>query len=193
MIIENVIKTCSCFIYRTIWFVNLSPKQVVNPWHFDLNCDIADIFIKDIQQTKIILDEKFIHKKTIIIIIIISCNDCFEFQLFIISLEENSMLDTLNCRFVTFDTFCYDDGYSSEIFTGNSQFDHENYFLSRKQRELLFRNADVKLAKCPLHKSCFISLQKKRYQFFCTTCKKAYNDFFEKNLHTFSSYFTKNE
>ena len=66
-------------------------------------------------------------------------------------------------------------------------------FLSRKQRELLFRNADVKLAQCPLHKSCFICLQKKCYQFFCATCKKAYNDFFEKNLHTFSSYFTKNE
>ena len=108
MIIENVIKTCSCFIDRTIWFVNLSPKQVVNPWHFDLNCDIRDIFIKDIQQTKIILDEKFIHKNTIIIIIIISCNDCFEFQLFIISLKENSMLDTLNCRFVTSDAFSYD-------------------------------------------------------------------------------------
>ena len=189
MIIKNVIKTCSCFIDRSVWFVNLSQKQVVNPWHFDLNRDIGDIFIKNIRQTEIILDEKFIHKNSIVI----SCNDFFNFQLFIISLEENSMLDTLNCRFVTFDTFSYDDGYSSEIFTGNSQFGHGNYFLSRKQRELLFRNADFKLAKCPLHKSCFICLEKKRYQFFCTTCKKAYNDFFEKNLHTFSSYFTKNE
>ena len=103
MIIKNVIKTCSCFIDRTVWFVNLSQKQVVNPWHFDLNRDIGDIFIKDIHQTKIILDEKFIHKNTIVI----SCNDCFEFQLFIISLEENSMLDTLNCRFVTSDPFSY--------------------------------------------------------------------------------------
>ena len=128
MIIKNVIKTCSCFIDRTVWFVNLSQKQFVNPWHFDLNRDIGDIFIKDIHQTKIILDEKFIHKNTIVI----SCNDCFEIQLFMISLEENSMLDTLNCRFVTFDAFSYDETYSSEIFTGNSQFDHENYLLSRE-------------------------------------------------------------
>ena len=49
-----------------------------------------------------------------------------------ISLEENSMLDTLNCRFVTFDAFSYDETYGSEIFTGNSQFDHENYLLSRE-------------------------------------------------------------
>ena len=105
MIIKKVIKTCSCFIDRTVWFVNLSQKQVVNPWHFDLNRDIGDIFIKDIRQTEIILDEKFIHKNTIVI----SCNDCFEFQLFIISLEENSMLDTLNCRFVTSDPFSYDE------------------------------------------------------------------------------------
>ena len=80
------------------------------------------------------------------------------------------MLDTLNCRFVTSDAFSYDDGYSSDIFTGNLQFDHKIYFLSRKQRESLFRDADVKLAKCPLHKSCFICLEKKRYKFFCTTC-----------------------
>ena len=66
MIIKKVIKTCSCFIDRTVWFVNLSQKQVVNPWHFDLNCDIGDIFIKDIRQTKIILDEK-LYVKTLLL------------------------------------------------------------------------------------------------------------------------------
>ena len=76
MIIKNVIKTCSCFIDRSVWFVNLSQKQVGNPWHFDLNRDIGDMFIKDIRQTKIILDEKFIHKSTIAI----SCNDFLSFN-----------------------------------------------------------------------------------------------------------------
>ena len=127
MIIKNVIKTCYFFIDRTIWFVDLSQKQFLNPWHFDLNRDIGDIFIKDIRQTKIILYEKFIHKNAIVM----SCNDCFEFQLFIISLDENSMLDALNCRFVTFDAFSYDETYSSEIFTGNSHFDYENYLLNK--------------------------------------------------------------
>ena len=162
MIIKNVIKTCSCFIDRTVWFVNLSQKQVVNPWHFDLNRDIGDIFIKDIRQTKIILHEKFIHKNTIVI----SCNDCFEFQLFIISLEENSMLDTLNCRFVTSDSFSYDESYSCDIFTGNSQFVVKNYFYSQEQKELFFTDEEIDLKRRPLHKSCFICLQKKRYQFF---------------------------
>ena len=152
-----------------------------------MNRDIGDIFIKDIRQTEIILDEKFIHKNTIVI----SCNDFFNFQLFIISLEENSMLDTLNCRFVTSDSFSYDESYSCDIFTGNSQFVVKNYFYSQEQKELLFTDEEIDLKRRPLHKSCFICLQKKRYQFFCTTCKKAYNDFFEKKLHTFSSYFHK--
>ena len=127
------------------------------------------------------------RKKTLLKNIVVSCVDCFEFQLFLISLEENSMLDTLNCRFVTSDCFTYGDDYRDDIFTGNSQFVYENYFYSHEQKELLFRDGDVKLSKLPLHKSCFTSLQKKRYRFFCTTCKKVYNDFFESNLHVFSS------
>ena len=93
----------------------------------------------------------------------------------------------MNCRFVTSDCFTYDDDYSSDIFTGNSQFVRENYFYSREQREIIFRDDDVRLSKQALHKSCFISLQKKRYRFFCTTCKRAYNEFFENKLHVFSS------
>ena len=97
------------------------------------------------------------------------------------------MLDTLNCRFVTSDFFTFDDDYSDEIFIGNSKFVHENYFYSREQRGFLFRNGGIKLSKQPLHKSCFIFLQKKRYRFFCTTCKRAYNEFFESKLHVFPS------
>ena len=108
-----------------------------------MNRDIGDIFIKDIRQTKIILDEKFIHKNTIVI----SCNDCFNFQLFIISLEENSMLDTLNCRFVTSDSFSYDESYSCDIFTGNSQFVVKNYFYSQEQKELLFTDEEIDLKR----------------------------------------------
>ena len=114
--------------------------------------------------------------------------DCFKFQLFLLSFEENCFLDTLNCRFVTSDCFTYDDDdCNSDIFTGNSQFAHENYFYSREQREIIFRDDDVKLSKQALHKSCFISLQKKHYRFFCTTCKRAYNEIFENKLHVFSS------
>ena len=187
---KTVIKTCSCFVDKAIWFVNLSQKRVVNPWRFDcvrsenrLLDIIENKFIKEVRSTKNLVDEKICLKDTIVI----SCVDCFEFQLFLLSSEENCMLDTLNCRFVTSDCCTYGDDYSDEIFIGNSQFVHENYFYSREQREFLFRNGGVKLSKQPLHKSCFISLQKKRYRFFCTTCKRAYNEFFEGKLHVFSS------
>ena len=187
---KTVIKTCSCFVDKAIWFVNLSQKRVVNPWRFDcvrsenrLLDIIENKFIKEVRSTKNLVDEKICLKDTIVI----SCVDCFEFQLFLLSSEENCMLDTLNCRFVTSDFCTYGDDYSDEIFIGNSQFVHENYFYSREQREFLFRNGGVKLSKQPLHKSCFISLQKKRYRFFCTTCKRAYNEFFESKLHVFSS------
>ena len=145
---------------------------------------IGNKFIKEIRTTKILDDdEKTLFKNTIVV----SCVDCFEFQLMLISLQENSMLDTLNCRFVTSDCFTFDDDYSRDIFTGNSQFVYKNYFYSHEKIELLFRNSKVDLAKQPLHKSCYTSLQKKRYRFFCTTCRRAYNEFFESKLHVFSS------
>ena len=189
--IKTLIKTCSCFVDNAVWFVILSQKRVVNPWRFDCiepENRIMDIvgnkFIKEIRTIKIFDEKKNLDQKNTIFV---SCVDCFEFHLFLISLEENSMLDTLNCRFVTSDCFTYGDDYSDDIFTGNSQFVYESYFYSHEQKELLFRDGDVKLSKQPLHKSCLTSLQKKRYRFFCTTCKKAYNDFFESNLHVFSS------
>ena len=140
----------------------MSQKQFVNPWHFDLNRDIGDTFIKDIRQTKIILDKKFIHKNTIVI----SCNYCFNFQLFITSLEENSMLDTLNCRFVTSDSFSYDESYSCNIFTGNSQFVVKNYFYSQEQKELFFTDEEIDLKRRPLRKSCFYFSSKKALSVF---------------------------
>ena len=129
---------------------------------------IGNKFIKEIRTIKTIDDKNLVQKN----IIVVSCVNCFEFQLFLISLEENSMLDTLNCRFVTSDCFTYGDDYSDDIFTGNSQFVCENYFYSREQKELLFRDGDVKLSKQPLHKSCFTSLQKKTLSFFAQPAKK---------------------
>ena len=174
--IKTVIKACSCFIDKSVWFLNLSQKRAVNPWRFDCfepERRIVDIisnkFIKDIRTTKILVDEKTCLKNTIVI----SCVDCFEFQLMLISLQENSMLDTLNCRFVTYDCSTFDDDYSSDIFTGNYQFVLENYFYLHEQRELLFRNSNVELAKQPLQKSCFTSLQKKTLSVFLHNLQKS--------------------
>ena len=191
--IKNVIKTCSCFVDKAVWFVNLSQKRVVRPWRFDYvrrQTQIEDIienkFIKEIRTTRTTVDGKSVVKNTIVI----SCVNCFEFQLFLLSFEEKSIFDTINCRFVFSDSFTYSDDFSSDIFTGNSQFVVENYFLSREQRELLFLNCgsnNDNFSRQPLRKSCFTSLQKNRYRFFCTTCKKVYNEFFESRLHVLSS------
>ena len=170
--IKNVIKTCSYFVDKAIWFVNLSQKQVVPLWRFDYvrrQTRIEDIieekFIKEIRTIRTYIDGEILVKNTIVV----SCVACFEFQLFLLSFEEKSIFDTINCRFVTTDSFSYSDDLSSDIFVGNSQFVIENYFLSREQRELLFLNCGSNtdnFSRQPLHKSCFIFLQKNRYRFF---------------------------
>ena len=70
---KTVIKTCSCFVDKAVWFVNLSQKRIVNPWRFDCvisESRLVDIienkFIKDIHSKKIIVDEKICFKDTIL-------------------------------------------------------------------------------------------------------------------------------
>ena len=189
--IKNVIKTCCCFVDKAVWFVN--QIQSVPLWQFDhvkrqtrIEDILEDKFIKEIRTVRSYINSQILVKNTIIV----SCVKCFEFQLFQLSSQANSIFDTINCRFVTTDCFSYSDDFTNDIFTGNSQFVVENYFLSREQRELLFLNAGSNtdnFSRQPLHKSCFTSLQKNRYRFFCTTCKKVYNEFFESRLHVFSS------
>ena len=189
--IKNVIKTCCCFVDKAVWFVN--QIQSVPLWHFDhvkRQTRIEDIleekFIKEIRTVRTYIDGKILVKNTIIV----SCVKCFEFQLLEMSSRPNPIFGAINCRFVISDSFSYSDVFTNDIFTGNSQFVVENYFLSREQRELLFLNAGSNadnFIRQPLHKSCFTSLQKNRYRFFCTTCKKVYNEFFERRLHVFSS------
>ena len=197
--IKIVTKTCSRLIDRAVWFMNSPQIHSFNPWHFDLTINssykdrveefLKNEFIKEVCTTKTRLNDYEVLLK---ITIVKSCADCFKFQVSLSILEENSVLDSLNCRFVTSDMFTFSDDFNSDIFTGNSQFVVENNFYSEEQKKLLFKGEEIDLIRQPLHKSCFVSLQKKRYQFFCTTCKRAYNNFFEKKLHVFSRIY-KNE
>ena len=76
-----VIKTCSCFIDRAVWFMNL--PEFPPYWFFDSTINFAGIknkklefldnyFIQEISTTKI-LTKLTIAK---------SCFDCFKFQVF---------------------------------------------------------------------------------------------------------------
>ena len=139
--IKNVIKTCCCFVDKAVWFVN--QPQSFPLWHFDhvkrqtrIEDTIEKKFIKEIRTVKTYIDGKILVKNTIIV----SCVKCYEFQLFHLSSQVNSIFDTINCRFVTTDRFSYSDDFTNDIFTGNSQFVVENYFLPRELREQLFLN-----------------------------------------------------
>ena len=184
----NVIKTCSCFIDKATWFVNLPEKQARRLALFDhVRTQTA---LQDIVENKFIKEIR--SKRTSGVLqntIVVSCVECFYFQILLLSFENKSIFDTINCRFVTSDCFSFGDGYDDDIYVGNSQFVVENYFFNHEMKEMLFKiyvEAE-NFATRPLHKSCFTSLQKKRYRFFCTTCKKIYNDFFESSLHVLSS------
>ena len=130
--IKNVIKTCSCFVNKAVWFVNYS--RPVQTWRFDpvkiqtrIEDIIEDKFIKENRRRVSFIDGKSLVKNTIVV----SCVQCFEFQLLCLSSNANmnSIFDNINCRFVTIDSFTYDDDFNHDIFTGNSQFVVENWFL----------------------------------------------------------------
>ena len=122
------------------------------------------------------------------ITIIKSCFGCFMFQVFLSTAAKFSLLNDLRCRFVKSDMTTFSKDFNSDVFVGNAQFVVENTFYSPEEKEI-FNGEKINFIQQPLHKSCFVSLQKKCYQFFCTTCKKAYNDIFEKELHVFSRTF----
>ena len=190
--IKIVIKTCSCFIGRAVWLINSPQIHNLNPWYFDSTINpsykkreeefLKNEFIKEVRTTKTRLNDYEVLLK---LAIVKSCADCFKFQVSLSILEENSLLDSLNCRFVTSDMFTFSHDFNSDIFTGNSQFVVENYFYSQEQKELLFADEEIDLKRQPLHKSCFVCLEKKCYQFFFAKFKGVYNQFFEKKLHVF--------
>ena len=87
-----VIKTCSCFIDRAIWFINLPHLHNLNPWYFepitnysykDRKEELLDnYFIKEIRTMKTLVGSDNDYKMLIKITIIKSCFDCFKFSSF---------------------------------------------------------------------------------------------------------------
>ena len=125
-------------------------------------------------------NDNFIFKETIVC----SCLVCFRFQVSISSEENFLCLSNVDCHFVKKDLNVFDDTYN-DIFVGDHQFVAARYFKSKNGLDTIIDEKIVFL-KRPLHKSWFTSLRKKRYRYFCTSCKKIYNEFFEKKLNVFS-------
>ena len=185
--IKIVIKARSCFIDRAVWFINSPQIHNLNPWYFDLTINpsykkrkeefLKIEFIKEVRTTKTRLNDYEVLLK---ITIVKSCANCFKFQVSLSILEENYLLDSLNCRFVTSDMFTFSDDFNSDIFTGNSQFVVENYFYSQEQKELLFADEEIDLKRRPLHKSCFVCLQKNVISFFVQHVKELITTFLKK-------------
>ena len=115
----NIIKTCSCFLDKAVWFVNLSGKESCRPWLFD-HVRIQLPF-QDIIENKFIKEVR--TKRTAGVLqntIVVSCVDCLNYQVYL-SFEEKSVFDTIDCRFVVRSLSTFDDYYCSDIFVGNSQ------------------------------------------------------------------------
>ena len=97
--IKIVIKTCSCFIDRAVWFINSPQIDSFNPYHFDLTINslykdrveefLKNEFIKEVRATKIRLNDYEVLLK---ITIVKSYANCIKFQVSLSILEENSVL-----------------------------------------------------------------------------------------------------
>ena len=173
--------SCSCFIDQSIWFVN----SIAHSWKFDSFACVNGV----------VSDELFIYKKKFTFVssndsvqyineIVICYLKCFEFMLtYFISDKMCYIFNEHDCLYVIDEPFCY----NSEIYIGNEQFMTSNEILSNEQRKELYQKRKIKLKKIfkkePERKSCFTSMDKYSYEFFCSNCKIIFDNFFLEKLY----------
>ena len=165
---------CSCFIDACICFCKTKNDfDSITSTNFDL-------FIKEKRQ-HCVVNGPIIYTEYVI-----ACLDCFTFHMWNLSIENIRLFDTVACRFTYSDPFNYGEEFQDDIFVGNNQFAQENNLLSCNEREKLFKKS-LNISDCffrqPKHKSCFTSIQKHKFSYFCTECKNTYCKFFQKDLH----------
>ena len=68
----------------------------------------------------------------------------------------------------------FDDTFNDNIFVGDHQFVVQRYFQPREQLDAITEREKI------------VFYKKKRYKYFCISCKIIYINFFEKKLHVFS-------
>ena len=162
------ITSCSCFFDRCIYLTTCGNPDI----YFNrITSDNCDIFIKDKKHC-------IFNRRIVYVEYVISCFDCFTFQLWKLTNGNIRLLDTVNCRFTYSDPFNFGQEFSDDILTGNGQFFEESP-LQSNMLEYFFKQ--------PKHKSCFASIQRCQYSYFCTECKRLYCTFFQGDLHVFWS------
>ena len=87
----------------------------------------------------------------------------------------------------------FDNTFNDDIFVGNHQFVVSRYFQPREQLPAMTEREKIVFLKRPLHKSCFTSLRKKSYKYFCTNCKKSITIFLKKSYMFFLELLTMDE
>ena len=177
---KKIVFSCSCFIDQSFWFAN----SMFHSWKFDsFVCHDSDGLVSD---------DVFIYEKKLtfvddcssaqyVIEIIVCCLECFEFLLTYSSTEKEiiDVFNKIDCLYVIEEPFCY----NSEIYIGNDQFvfnrneqhNHTSYNSTKKKMEKYFK-------KHPDTKSCFTSIDKYSYQYFCSSCKKIFKTLFLEKL-----------
>ena len=167
---KKVVFSCSCFIDQSVWFVNsMSCLQ-----RFD-----AFVYANDLASGDVFIYEKIFTSATSEIVV--SCLECFEFLLTCFSIEEEfiDLLNKIDCLYVIEEPFCYNSfiyiGNDRFIFNGNDE--HE----SKSTKDIL----EKYFKKHPDEKSCFTSIEKYSYEYFCFSCKEIFKTLFLQKLFHF--------
>lgn len=167
---------CSCFIDQAQYFVD----RLKFMWEFDpfLFKDFkicGNVFIYERMFNYKFVDDDVYYVTTLIV----CCLDCFNFLVYDLSSVEETIFDKIDCDFVIEEAFCYD----SYIYSGNDRFHFESSNSNVKSTK---ERVEEFFFKSPKKKSCYTSLAKTYYKYFCYTCKDLFMEVFLKKLHLIS-------
>ena len=165
---------CSCFIDQAFWYIN--------------SCNFTWEFDQFIYKNGVMSDNVFIYDKTFEIIstgdsfyykscITVCCLNCIEFTIRFLSDNEDFtlMLTDVDCQFVFEDVF----SFNSVIYYGNDRFQ----FDESKNPFCVEKILEKYISKFPEHKSCFTSLGKFYFRYFCYNCREAFMKIIPKNFY----------
>ena len=165
---KKVVFSCSCFIDQSVWFVNsMSCLQRFDAFVYANDLVSGDVFIYEKKSTTTTSE------------IIVCCLECFEFLLTCFSIEEEfiDLLNKIDCLYVVEEPFCY----NSLIYIGNDIFNRYNEYNPKSTKEIL----EKYFKKHPHEKSCFTSIGKYSYEYFCFSCKEIFKTLFLQKLFYF--------